>query len=102
ADALDLDLARCEWGGGRLQAAKESIEPLIAQACAHADASGDEYLSRLASIEVRLADPRHPESLRLDWVRDRLSLARDLGRLDATRARFELKGGRLTTACALA
>src|SRR5699024_3711295 len=65
-DELVLDLAHCEWGAGRLQAAKEIIEPLIAQACAHPDAGGDEYLSRLASIEVRLADPRHPESLRLD------------------------------------
>ena len=99
---LDLELARCEWGAGRLQAAKEIIEPLIAQACAHPDEGGDEYLSRLASIEVRLADPRRPESLRLDWVRDRLTLPLDLGRLDATRARFELKGGRLSTTCALA
>ncbi|MGO2034829.1 MAG: LuxR C-terminal-related transcriptional regulator [Brevibacterium sp.] len=101
-DALDLELARCEWGVGRLREARELIDPLIAKVCADPESAGGEYLSRLASMEVRLTDPRHPECLRLDWARDRLSLPSDLGRLDATRARFELKGGRLSAASALA
>lgn len=98
---LDLELARCEWGAGRLRQAREYIEPLIAEAGTDPAAS-DEYLSRLASMELRLSDPREPEELRLGWVRERITLPRDVGRLDATRARFELKGGRLSTARGLA
>lgn len=98
---LDLELARCEWGAGRLRQAREYIEPLIAEAGTDPPAS-DEYLSRLASMELRLSDPRKPEELRLQWVRERITLPHDVGRLDATRARFELKGGRLSTARALA
>lgn len=101
-DELDLELARCEWGAGRLRQAREIVDPLIAEACLHPASGADEYLSRLASMELRLADPRHPESLRLDWVRERLSLPRDLGRLDATRARFEFNGGRLSASRSLA
>lgn len=99
---LELELARCEWGAGRLDDARRIIEPLMTEACAHPDATGDEYLSRLASMELRLADPRHPERLRMEWVFERLMLPLDRGRLDATRARFELKGGRIAAGSALA
>lgn len=101
-DELALELARCEWGAGRLRHAAKIVEPLIAEACLNPELGTEEYLARLASMELRLADPRHPEDLRLEWVRERLSLPRDLGRLDATRARFELKGGRLNASRALA
>lgn len=98
---VDLELARCEWGAGRLRQAREIVDPLISAACREPAAESDRYLSRLASLELRLADPRAPETLRLDWVRDRLTMPADLGRLDATRARFDLKGGRIAVACAL-
>ncbi len=99
---IDLELARCEWGAGRLRQAREIMDPLVSEACLNPDASKHEYLSRLASMELRLVDPRRPEDLRLDWVRDTLSQPIDIGRLDATRARFELKGSRIAAACALA
>ena len=99
---LDLEHARSEWGAGRLRQAREIIDPLVSEACLNPVTSAQEYLSRLASMELRLMDPRKPEGLRLDWVRDTLSLPIDVGRLDATRARFDLKGGRIAAACALA
>ena len=99
---LDLELARCEWGAGRLRQAREIIDPLIAEACLDPGHATGEYLSRLAAMELRLTDPRTPERLRLEWVRDRLDSPIDLGRLDATRVRFDLKGGRIAVACALA
>lgn len=99
---LDLELSRCEWGAGRLRQAREIIDPLVSEACLNPDSAAEEYLSRLASMELRLTDPRTPERLELAWVRDRLVSPADLGRLDATRARFELKGGRIAAACTLA
>lgn len=99
---LDLELARCEWGAGRLRQARQIKDELVSEACLNPVTSAQEYLSRLASMELRLMDPRKPEGLRLDWVRDTLSLPIDVGRLDATRARFDLKGGRIAAACALA
>jgi DNA-binding CsgD family transcriptional regulator len=99
---LDLELSRCEWGAGRLRQAREIIAPLVSEACLNPEAGAEEYLSRLASMELRLTDPRTPERLQLAWVRDRLASPADLGRLDATRARFELKGGRIASACSLA
>lgn len=99
---LDLELARSEWGAGRLRQAREIIDPLVSEACLNPDTSKQEYLSRLASMELRLVDPRRPEDLQLNWVRDTLSLPIDVGRLDATRARFDLKGGRFAAAGSLA
>lgn len=99
---LDLELSRCEWGAGRLRQAREIIDPLVSEACLDPESGAEEYLSRLASMELRLKDPRAPERLQLAWVRDRLASPADLGRLDATRARFELKGGRIAAACSLA
>nr|WP_193627317.1 LuxR C-terminal-related transcriptional regulator [Brevibacterium sp. CFH 10365] len=99
---LDLELSRCEWGAGRLRQAREIIDPLVSEACLNPGSGAEEYLSRLASMELRLTDPRAPERLQLAWVRDRLASPADLGRLDATRARFELKGGRIAAACSLA
>lgn len=99
---LDLELSRCEWGAGRLRQAREIIDPLVSEACLNPESGAEEYLSRLASMELRLTDPRAPERLQLAWVRDRLASPADLGRLDATRARFELKGGRIAAACSLA
>ena len=99
---LDLELSRCEWGAGRLRQAREIIGPLVSEACLNPESGAEEYLSRLASMELRLTDPRAPERLQLAWVRDRLASPADLGRLDATRARFELKGGRIAAACSLA
>lgn len=99
---LDLELSRCEWGAGRLRQAREIIDTLVSEACRDPESAAEEYLSRLASMEMRLTDPRTPECLRLAWVRDRLASPADLGRLDATRARFDLKGGRIAAACSLA
>lgn len=99
---LDLELARCEWGAGRLRQAREIIDPLVSVACTDPGEATKEYLSRLAAMELRLEDPRAPERLRLEWVRERLDSPIDLGRLDATRARFDLKGGRIAAAHALA
>jgi DNA-binding NarL/FixJ family response regulator len=98
---LNLELARCEWGAGRLRQAREIIDPLVSEVCLDPGTASGEFLSRLAAMELRLTDPRTPERLRLAWVRDRLESPTDLGRLDATRARFDLKGGRIAAACAL-
>lgn len=66
------------------------------------DAVDDRYLSRLMCMDIRLTDPAAPERLRTGWVRERLTSAEDIGRVDATRARFELRGGRLDEALRLA
>ncbi|SMX84430.1 AAA family ATPase [Brevibacterium linens] len=42
---LDLELARCEWGAGRLRQAREIIDPLVSDACLNPGASMPEYLS---------------------------------------------------------
>lgn len=102
APELDLELSRCEWGAGRLRQAREIIDPLISEACLNPESASEQHLSRLASMELRLSDPRTPERLRLEWVRDWLASPADLGRLDATRALFELNGGRISTARTLA
>lgn len=95
SDELLLEIARSEKGRGNVEAARALFERLLAEA--GADGKHSVYLSRLASMDMRLADPRAPDGLRTLWVRDRLDAAHDLGRFDVTRAWFELKGGRFST-----
>lgn len=93
---LQLELARAEYGRGENVDAEAILERLIS---AWSDGDGsDQYLSRLACLDLRTTDPREPQSLRTGWVRDRLVSAVDIGRLDVTKAQFEMRGGRFDTA----
>ncbi|RBP66981.1 regulatory LuxR family protein [Brevibacterium sanguinis] len=99
-----LELARSERGLGHFAEAKMITDRLVdaATGATPRTAADEAELSRLACIELRLTDPRRPEDLNAVWVRDRLSSPAERGRLDVTRARFELKGGRLAAGRALA
>lgn len=88
-----LELARAERGRGDTVEAELIVDRLVSSPLA-GDGS-DRYLSRLACIELRLTDPREPRTLRTEWIRDRLRSSVDTGRLDVTRAQFEVRGGRL-------
>ena len=93
---LQLELARAEYGGHDTVEAEVILDRLISSA-PEGDCS-DEYLSRLACLELRVTDPREPQSLRTEWVRERLANAVDIGRLDVTRAQFDIRGGRFDDA----
>ncbi len=93
---LQLELARAEYGRGDTVEAEVILDRLISSST-DGDRS-DEFLSRLACLELRVTDPREPQSLRTEWVRDRLVNAVDIGRLDVTRAQFEMRGGRFEQA----
>lgn len=101
-ERLALELCRAERALGNFGSARKILDRLIDAAVERSSTMSAEFLSRLASIELRLIDPRHPELLRTEWVRERLTRPSDLGRLDATRAKFELKGGRLAASRRLA
>lgn len=88
-----LELARAERGRGDTFEAELIVDRLISSP--QASEGSDRYLSRLACLELRLTDPREPHTLRTNWVRDRLQGAVDTGRVDVTRAQFEVRGGRL-------
>lgn len=101
-----LELAHAERGLGNFGEAKEITDRLVETAAKSELESGakpsEATLSKLACIELRLTDPRAPETLKAVWVRDRLSTAVERGRLDVTRARFDIKSGRIAAGRALA
>ena len=90
---IHLELARAERGRGDTVEAELIVDRLVSSP--QASQGSDRYLSRLACLELRLTDPREPHTLRTEWVRDRLKSSVDTGRLDVTRAQFEVRGGRL-------
>lgn len=90
---IHLELARAERGRGDTVEAELIVARLISSS--QSGEASDRYLSRLACIELRLTDPREPRTLRTEWIRDRLRNSVDIGRLDVTRAQFEVRGGRL-------
>ncbi|MCT1550187.1 helix-turn-helix transcriptional regulator [Brevibacterium casei] len=96
-----LELVRAEKDRGNIAEADRVFGILLDRLAEADDGDGSEvdpetsrYLSRLACMDIRLTNPRTPESLRAQWVRERLTSADDLGRVDVTRARFDLRGGR--------
>lgn len=110
SDELALELCRAERALGHFAEARAILDRLlvpvddgIGSAGADADdavreggvGADAQYLSRLGSIDLRLCDPRQPEPPRTEWIRSRLTQPDDWGRLDVTRARFELKAGDL-------
>ncbi|TSI19801.1 LuxR C-terminal-related transcriptional regulator [Brevibacterium aurantiacum] len=90
---IHLELARAERGRGDTVEAELIVDRLVSSP--QTSQGSDRYLSRLACLELRLTDPREPHALRTESVRDRLKCAVDTGRLDVTRAQFEVRGGRL-------
>ena len=88
-----LELARAERGRGDTVEAELIVDRLVSSP--RVGEGSDRYLSRLACLELRLTDPREPHILRTECVRDRLRGAVDTGRLDVTRAQFDVRGGRL-------
>ncbi|WP_231443377.1 LuxR C-terminal-related transcriptional regulator [Brevibacterium zhoupengii] len=88
-----LELARGERGRGDSVEAEHIVDRLISSP--QVGEGSDRYLSRLACIELRLTDPREPRTLRTEWIRERLRSPVDTGRLDVTRAQFDVRGGRL-------
>lgn len=98
-DRVLLELVRADKGRGGIAEAEQTFARLLADADEDAD---PQYLSRLLCMDYRLTDPNAPEELRVEWVRDLLSTPADTGRVDVTRARFALRGGRLDEARCLA
>ncbi|MBM6589673.1 LuxR C-terminal-related transcriptional regulator [Brevibacterium sp. RIT 803] len=90
---IHLELARAERGRGDTVEAELIVDRLVSSP--QVSQGSDRYLSRLACLELRLTDPREPHTLRTEWVRDRLKGAVDTGRLDVTRAQFDVRGGRV-------
>lgn len=90
---IHLELARAERGRGDTVEAELIVDRLVSSP--QVSQGSERYLSRLACLELRLTDPREPHTLRTEWVRDRLKSTVDTGRLDVTRAQFEVRGGRL-------
>ena len=88
-----LELARAERGRGDAVEAEHIVDRLISSP--QVGEGSDRYLSRLACLELRLTDPRESRTLRTEWIRERLRSPVDTGRLDVTRAHFEVRGGRL-------
>lgn len=102
-DRVLLELVRAEKGRGEIDAAERTFARLLARLDAgESDEADEQYLSRLLCMDFRLTDPDTPEALRVDWIRDRLTEPVDTGRVDVTRARFALRGGRIDEARRLA
>lgn len=94
-DEIILELVRAEKGKGDTLLAQQLFEGVLGRL--DADGADTRYLSRIASMDMRLSDPRAPEALRTLWIRDRIVDQADAGLFDVTRARFELRGGRYTS-----
>lgn len=97
---LTLEYIRAEKGMGNIESANALFERLLDDV--DVDRETPLLLSRIASMDLRLTDPRFPETLRTGKIRERLDSPLDQGRLGATQARFELRGGRIATARNLA
>lgn len=91
---LTLEQIRAEKSMGKLDSANRRFTHLLE----NLDTGNipSTTLSRIASMDLRLADPRAPENLRTIWARELLDTPKDLGRLGVTKARFDQRGGRLT------
>jgi DNA-binding CsgD family transcriptional regulator len=106
-DELLLELIRAERGQDDLDAARRLVGHLVERAIDPAGlprtrTPSKDYLSRLACIDLGLSDPRRPEDLSTAWIRDRVSHSEQAGRLDVTRAQYEIKAGRLDSGRELA
>lgn len=93
-DELRLEYARAVRGLGDVATAQKVFDRVLESVTARSGDVSPQLLSRVASMDLRLTDPRQPERLRTQWVSDHLIVPDDVGRLDVTKARFEVKGGR--------
>lgn len=91
---LRLEYARAVRGLGDVATAREVFDKVLKSVTARSGDVSPQLMSRVASMDLRLTDPRQPERLRTQWVSDHLLVPDDVGRLDVTKARFEVKGGR--------
>lgn len=97
---LTLEYIRAEKGLGKIDSANQLFDRLLDELDVAQTSS--RMLSRMASMDLRLSDPASPKRLRTWSLRERLDNPVDQGRLGATQARFELRGGRLVASRNLA
>lgn len=101
-DELLLETVRAEKGRNNINAASAAFELVLERVRNRSEAMTPQFLSRVATMDMRLNDPREPEQLRTGWLRSLLDDPVDWGRYDVTLARFDLKGGRFADAIARA
>lgn len=97
---LALECIRAEKGLGNIDSANRLFDQLLAEI--DVARAPSRLLSRMASMDMRLTDPKSPETLRTSLIRERLDSSVDQGRMGATQARFEQRGGRFVSSRNLA
>lgn len=90
---MRLEFVRAEKGLGNIESANRHFDQLLENL--DIERSASRLLSRVASMDFRLTDPRTPGRLRTGWIRKQLTSPVDQGRYGSTQARFEQRGGRL-------
>ncbi|HCG56527.1 MULTISPECIES: LuxR C-terminal-related transcriptional regulator [Brevibacterium] len=95
---LLLEAIRAEQGNHNIRAANKAFDRLLDRLDERWTEMSSEFLSRVATMDMRLTDPREPDRLRVGWLRNHLNMSIDRGRFDVTLARFDLKGGRFAEA----
>lgn len=98
SDELLLETVRAEQGSHNITAARRAFDNILDRVATGSTEMSSQFLSRVATMDMRLSDPREPNKLRTDWLREHLDMSIDRGRFDVTLARFDLKGGRFAEA----
>ncbi|MDN5773015.1 MAG: LuxR C-terminal-related transcriptional regulator [Brevibacterium aurantiacum] len=98
SDELLLETVRAQQGSGNIRAARRAFDSILDRVEQRWTEMSPELLSRAATMDMRLTDPREPDRLRIGWLREHLDASSDRGRFDVTIARFDLKGGRFAEA----
>lgn len=98
SDELRLESVRAEQGRHNIRAANKAFEHILARVDERWTEMSTQFLSRVATMDMRLTDPREPDKLRVGWLRNHLDKSIDRGRFDVTLARFDLRGGRFVEA----
>ena len=98
SDELLLETVRAEQGSHNIRAASKAFDRVLDRVDERWTEMSGQFLSRVATMDMRLTDPREPTQLRVGWLRNHLDMSIDRGRFDVTLARFDLKGGRFAEA----
>lgn len=99
---LLLEIVRAEQGRYNNKAAHRVFDRVLESIAEDWTQMSPQLLSRAASMDVRLTDPREPDRFRLGWLHPHLESSVERGRFDVTLARFDLTGGRFAEAMARA
>ena len=98
SDELLLESVRAEQGRHNIRAASKAFDRVLDRVEERWTEMSAQFLSRVATMDMRLTDPREPAQLRVGWLRNHLTTSIDRGRFDVTLARFDIKGGRFAEA----